>query len=455
MKKTIITFILSSLLALPGLKAQHELSLNQAIDLALKNNPAVSVVKSQIKEANAKYTQAHSTFLPQANVLSKYFYTNNLPGMYPLAGVSVPVFNNGTPTGDNIVMHPMAPYPNLDRDAFAFDLNVVYPIYAGHKRINATESTKKLKEAYTKSLHETESSLRYKVKTAFYNNLLIDAVIKVYEEALQQMNAHLELAKKAYNEGVRSEFDILNFKSKVEEFNSKIIELKGKKQIAQTALRNLTALPDNEKIICEGSLNQIKLTTPKDIANNLNKIRTGNYKIQSLASMKEALAKKEKIEAAGNLPTLFAFGNYHIYHGMDFPPFDKTWRNGYAVGIGLKIKLFDGNMTKGKVQEVKANMAKIDAYKRGLALQLRFSYQSLMENIQTLQSQQKAQQLHLKVAEKAYHIAETAYKNGVITNIELNDAQLNVTRIKTALLNIKKALLIENARLEYLKGSNR
>ncbi len=454
MKKTFLIFILFGLLASPDLKAQRELSIDQAIDLAIKNNPAISVAKSQIQEAEAKYTQAHSTFLPQANVLSKYFYTNNLPGMYPLAGVNVPVLNNGTPTGDNIVMHPMAPYPNLDRDAFAFDLNVVYPIYTGKKRVNAVESTKKLKEAYGNNLKETEASLRLKVKTAFYNNLLIDAVIQVYEEALQQMNAHLDLAKKAYAEGVRSEFDIINFESKVEEFKSKIIELKGKKQIAQTALRNLMALPDKEQIICKGSITHTKMGTFQNLPTNMDKIRKGNYKIQMLSGMKEALTKKEKIEAAGNLPTLFAFGNYHVYHGMDFPPFDKTWRNGYAIGIGLKINLFDGNMTKGKVQEVKANLAKIDAYKKGLALQLRYNYRTTMENIQSLIAQQEAHQLHLQVAEKAYHIAETGYKNGVTTNIELNDAQLNVTRIKTTLLNIKKELLLEYAQLEYLKGSN-
>jgi len=455
MKKTIISLIvILGILSSAGLFAQKKLSIDQAIDLALKNNPAMGVAQSQIKEAEAKQTQAHSTFLPQANVLSKYFYTNNLPGMYPLAGVSVPVLNSGTPTGDNIIMHPMAPYPNLDRDVMTFDMNVVYPLYAGQKRINAVESTKKLKEAYNKNLLETEASLTLKVKTAFYNNLFIDAVIQVYKDALLQMNGHLDLAKKAYNEGVRSEYDILNFESKVEEFKSKIIELEGKKQIAQTALKNLLALPDENQILCEGSIHHAAGIALLNIPKNLDQIRKGNYKMQRLESMKTVLRKKEKIEAAGNLPTLFAFGNYHIDHGKDFPPFDKTWRNGYALGIGLKINLFDGNMTKGKVLEVKANESKIEAYQKGLALQLRYQYEKSKENIQSLLAQQKAHELHLKVAAKAYHIAEIGYKNGVTTNIELNDAQLNVTRIQTTILNIKKELLLEYASLEYLKGSN-
>ena len=47
------------------------------------------------------------------------------------------------------------------------------------------------------------------------------------------------------------------------------------------------------------------------------------------------------------------------------------------------------------------------------------------------------------VTEKAYEIAKTAYKNGIITNIELDDAQLNITRSQTYILNIEKRILIE------------
>ena len=89
------------------------------------------MARNQVRIAEAKNTQARSTFYPQANVLSKYFYSNNLPGMYPLKGINVPVLNNGTLTGDNIIMHPMAPYPNQSRDVMTFDVNVMYPIYAG------------------------------------------------------------------------------------------------------------------------------------------------------------------------------------------------------------------------------------------------------------------------------------------------------------------------------------
>ena len=200
MKKSIF-LIIFTLLFSAGLTAQKVLSLQDAINMALANNPGVNAAKSQVKVAKAKNTQAKSSFYPKVSILSKYFYTNNLPGMYPLEGVNVPVMNNGTPTGDQITMHPMAPFPNLDRDVLMSDFNVVYPLYAGNKRKNAVASTKDLSVLY---------------KTAYYNYITISEVINVYKLALNQLNKHLELAQKAYEEGVRSEFDIMNFKSKIQ-----------------------------------------------------------------------------------------------------------------------------------------------------------------------------------------------------------------------------------------------
>jgi hypothetical protein len=60
------------------------------------------------------------------------------------------------------------------------------------------------------------------VTTAFDNILLLEKVIDVNKQALAQFETHLDLAKKAYENGVRSEFDVLTFQSKVDEFKAKL-----------------------------------------------------------------------------------------------------------------------------------------------------------------------------------------------------------------------------------------
>jgi outer membrane protein TolC len=173
-KRIIISFLLSFALWNPVSFAQKMLTLDDAIRISLANNPSIKINQSQIKEADAKKTQVYSNFLPQADIQSKYYYTNNTSGLFPLEGSSVPVMNNGIPTGEDIIMHSKAPFPILDRDILTMDMNVLYTLYAGGKRKNSLESTIALKESYQKDLLETEGNLSLNVKTAFYNVLFLD-----------------------------------------------------------------------------------------------------------------------------------------------------------------------------------------------------------------------------------------------------------------------------------------
>jgi outer membrane protein TolC len=432
--------------------AQKALTLDDAIRIALDQNPNIKINESQIKEADAKHDQVYSNFLPQAEILSKYFYTNNTSGLFALEGSSVPVLSSGIPTGEDIIMHSKAPFPILDRDVLTMDMNMTYTLYAGGKRKNALESTNALKEAYQKDLQETEGYLSLNVKTVFYNVLFLNEVLKVNEQALSQIQEHLTMAEKSYQEGVRSEFDVLMFKAKLKDFESQLLELKSKKEITLDALKVLLNLTDTTSIICLGTI-----SNPTDYAmlpseQLSDSIDTGNNKIQSLKAMKNVLEYKEKVEKAENLPTLFAFGNYHVYHGLDTPPFDQAWRQGYAIGVGVKINLFDGNLSKSKAQETSASIEKVAAYEESFKLQFKNKYLTSIQHIHSLNAQRESVLNNLEVANKAYEIAMVGYKNSVITTIELNDTQLNITKVNVRLLNIEKDIVLEQANIEYLLG---
>ena len=451
-KGIIISFLLSFALWNSVSFAQKMLTLDDAIKISLANNPSIKINQSQIKEADAKKTQVYSNFLPQADIQSKYYYTNNTSGLFPLEGSSVPVMNNSIPTGEDIIMHSKAPFPILDKDILTMDMNMLYTLYAGGKRKNSLESTIALKESYQKDLLETEGNLSLNVKTAFYNVLFLDELLKVYEKTLNQIQEHLTLAEKSYKEGVRSEFDVLMFKTKRIDFNSQLIELKSKKEIALYGLKALLNFPDNDSLICIGSISNsinYSLLSSEQLSNSID---TGNNKIQSLKAMRSVLSFKEKVDKAENLPTLFAFGNYHIYHGIDTPPFDQAWRQGYAIGVGLKINLFDGNLSKGKVQETRAGIEKIRDYEESFKLQFKNKYLTSVQHIHSLEAQRESVLYNIEVANKAYDIAMVGYKNSVITTIELNDTQLNITKVNVQLLSIDKDILLEQANLKYFLG---
>jgi outer membrane protein TolC len=276
--------------------------------------------------------------------------------------------------------------------------------------------------------------------------------LKVYEKSLNQLQEHLSQAEKSYQEGVRSEFDVLMFKTKVTDFNSQLIELKSKKEIALYSLKTLLNSSDTDSIICIGSINSSINFSILSSAQLSDSIDIGNNKIRSLKAMRNVLGYKEKVDRAENLPTLFAFGNYHVYHGMDTPPFDQAWRQGYAIGVGLKINLFDGNLSKGKAQETRAGIEKIEGYEENFKIQFKNKYLTSVQHIKSLEAQRESVLKNIEVANKTYEIASVGYKNSVITTIELNDAQLNITKVNIQLLSIEKDILLEQANLQYLLG---
>ncbi len=446
-----ITLLFFWMMTGPSLLAQQKINLKQAIQMALDNNPGIKAKQSQIKQAQAKNKQVKSSFLPQVGILSKYLYTNNLPNFYPLLGKDIPVMDAGGQTGEHVTLHPMAPYPDLSGDVLTMDLNAVYPIYTGHKRENALKLTEQLQKAYAKNMDDSKALLSYKVKQAYYNYLMINAVIKVYEDVLKQLNDHLAMARAAYKEGLRSEFDVISFESKIEEFKAKIIDMKGKREVVATALSKLIGLPDGQTAEFTGNINDFfRQEQAGNVA--IDQLYNGNHKLAFLSDMQQVLHYKKAMQKAAKLPVVFAFGNYHIYHGKDFPPFNQTWRNGYAVGLGLKIKLFDGNNSRYQMDEITAKQEELENYKAGLKLKLDIAYRKTLETINSLLAQKQAHEKHLKVAEKAYEIAKTAYKNGVITNVQLNGAHLQLSKIQVQILKIEKDILTQKAYLKYLAG---
>ncbi len=458
MKRTIyVAWVLTIVLLMPfGIKGQirtHNLTLEKAIQIAIKNNPADKIAASKIKQTEGKITQAHSLYVPKLELLGKYFYTNNLPNFFPQGMKKVPVMTGSGPIpGDFVPLRPLSPFPSNTRDVFTMDLNLVYPLYTGGKITRANQNAKILKKLFESNRKQTDAEITYNVKKVFYNILFLEKVIDLHNKVIRQLEEHYKLARKAYEEGVRSEFEVVSFRAKIEEFKSKVVDLKGKLAVVKTALKNLLNLPMSDSINCLGSLSLSETFKNELGANALQKALKKNHQLRMLKKKEKLVGNLLKINAAGDKPTLFAFANYHVYHGKDFPPYDNSWRNGWAAGVGISMKIFDGKFTSGKVQETKAAIEEVKNMESGLTLKLRFEVKSITENMESLFEQLKAFKNTLQVANKGYEIAKISYENGVITNVQLDDAQLNVLRNETRILQIKKDLLLSKANLDFIQG---
>src|SRR5205814_7070766 len=158
-----------------------------------------------------------------------------------------------------------------------------------------------------------------------------------------------------------------------------------------------------------------------------------------------------RVAKAQRFPTLAITSHYgKVAFPLNNFPQSGDFRTNWTIGLASSVPLFTGGRIKGDQLVAEANMreaqARYDQLREFAALDSRVT-------INNLQQARAAWQASLGTAEqaaRAYSIAEVRYKEGISTQIELNDARilleqavanralaarnLQVARVKLALL---------------------
>ena len=125
---------------------------------------------------------------------------------------------------------------------------------------------------------------------------------------------------------------------------------------------------------------------------------------------------------------------------------------GWNTGVQLSWNWFDGNLTKGKVQEARALHQKsgleIDDRTRLIELEVRTSYSSFVEAKEVLESQKKVQEQ----ADEALRLATAREDAGTGTQLDTLNAQTALTQARTTQIQALHDYVVARARLERAMG---
>jgi outer membrane protein TolC len=126
--------------------------------------------------------------------------------------------------------------------------------------------------------------------------------------------------------------------------------------------------------------------------------------------------------------------------------------HGWEAGAQLSWNVFDGFLTRGRVQEAEAlrrrTEADIEDVMRRVELDVRTSYSTFMEAREVLVSQEKVQES----AEEALRLANARSAAGAGTQLDVLSAQTALTEARTTQVQAKHDYAVARARLERAIG---
>ena len=420
MRKFILPIILT-LICLP-IKASEiqtgaKLSLEDCINLTLRNNPTLKAASLNTQVQQNKLAQTRSNYLPQVNGNASYSRSNQ---------------EGAAGWGDA-------------QNGYSSSVSASQLIYDFGKTGLSNKIQKNNLYSSQQDEQNTINEVIYKLKQAYYGVLNAEESRNVYAQSVEQYEQQLKRAKAFYSVGTRPKIDVTT--AEVNLNNAKLNLIKGENAL-KTAYYNLTNVMGvydqnpSFTLVKKDTIPEYNITVDEA----LKEAQKNRPDLLSLQLKLENAKQNVSLAKTGFAPSLTANGSYG-WSGQDFPLYDR-----WSVGAGISVPIFNGFSTYNQVKESKNNMqiayANLTAKEQAILLDVKTCYFDFEE----AKTRIPLAELSRKQAQENYDLAVGRYKVGVGNYIEVKDAETTLSNAKLSYISAVFDYNLAIANLERAMG---
>ncbi len=386
-------------------------TLESALGYALAHNPDAQLAQQRINAAQAGLQQADAAFWPQLQVQSSYTRTDN-PMMVFGDILAQHAYNYAAPPDFNNL-------PNVD-DANVQGI-VTVPLYAGGRNAASRAAAMAGTQAAQQDSAAVRNALGFEVTRAFYTVLKTRQFVRAAKAEVNAFESDLATAQKRLNGGTLLKSDALDFEVRLARAREDLIRARNADTLAQRALRNLLGIEDGDFIVAD--------TAPAVSVPDSNDF---SQRPELAAARARARAAQARVRGAkgGYQPSLNAFGSVGYDYGTKF---DDGGRN-YTVGVMAQWDLWDGNSTRGKVREARANLESARQEERKLHLALDLEVEQARLDLQTADERLAVTGKVVDQAKESAQLTRARFEQGLALSTQLIDSEtaLVAARVRRA-----------------------
>lgn len=399
------------------------LSLNEAISLAFEQNMNIIISNDQFIASKFALKEAKANFLPKLYFNSSY--NRNIDRQVIFLSEGFGTVNGATKLGSD--------------NEFRSSLNLSLPIYERYNFAN-----KKLAETQYDFQKEAKRGVKLSVvnaiKKAYFNYLIAQEVVKVQESRFKNAAVFLDDIQKRLQRGTLTEFDVSSAKVQAAIAKSNLLEAQSNVYPAENALKLLLGLaPDVSLKLTEPiEIRSDEMILEEETAQLLQK----NSQLKQLELTVGLNEHRLQLAKSAYYPTLDAIGNYNYQaHANNFKFSEYDWTQTSLAGLQLQFPIFNGTVTKNKVQQVDLGKKISEEEYDYATKEIQMKLNELVSQLQFSKLKTEVQQENLLLTADALKLAKKRYDLGVGTILEVNDAELAYTQSRLswlqAILNYK------------------
>ncbi len=452
-----ILLLLISFVQFPLTAQSKVLTLDDAINIALSKNRDIAISVLNVKKASAAVDQAFGYALPSVDLSGSFSRFLKKPLMsFPDFGTLLQnatyaiLFDEHLIPQDNNKYKPVENILQSFSQAnnFSTGITITQTLFSStvFKGIGASHIYFDLAKS---ELDNTVSKSVLSVQKAFYGVLLAKEVLKITEESFINAKENFDNVSALYRQGIVSEFDMLQAEVQVENVRPVVLQMENILKSAKDGLKIILGIDQTEDIDINGEFTY----QPYDVTNEegmISEALTSNLDIKSLNLKKQVDEAFIQLDVANYWPTVSAFGNYTYAGASDTWDFQNY--SSATVGLNLSINLWQGNRTKNAVEQSTITFEQTEQQLNQLKEYTILSVKAKIQELKRVQLLLETQEQTVKIAERAFHIANVRYKEGAGSQLEIQNADQALKQARLNRIQSINSYLTSKYELEQLLG---
>ena len=381
------------------------LTLDQAVALALKQNPTAQIAVLTAAQSEQDKNIARAELLPQASArLSDEAQKINLRAQFGGA----PAFPGLPKTIGPFQFFSAGPSVS----APVFDLTL-------WQRFLASRNTASASRANSLSTREQVILL---VVSQYIGTLRAVANVEASQSRVDLAQALYDQAADLQKEGVGTGIDTLRANVELQNEKQRLLEAQNDRETSLYALSRLLNLDPRQKIDLADSLSFFETPQP-EVEASIDEAMANREEWKALASQIKAAANQKKAAQYSRLPNVRFDGEF-AYVGNS----GSTTLPTYTYEASVNLPLFTGGRIRAQVVSADLEIRKLEEQRADLRNQIALDVKTALLNLDSARSEVQVANLGVQLSKEEVDQARDRFKAGVANNIEVIQAQDSLSR---------------------------
>lgn len=415
-----------------------DLSLEQSLTLLRSENKSLRIAGKEVELAKNEHQKLNAFWYPTISAAGAYVHMSNpievRQSLNQFTDPAKEYVHSILPNDqfissllDKIGQNTLT-LPLISQNVTSIDANLIWPIFTGGKRIYVGKIGKKLVSVAEVNREQVSANQQALLIESYFGLRLGQRVVEVKTETYNSLKIHYDQALKLEQQGMINRAERLVAQVSMEEAKRELESARKDLEVASQALKSLINIGEEQAIRTTTSL-FINESIPS--ANYFKEmIPFNNYLVNQLKLQENIAGDQLKIGRSGYLPNIALIGKQTLYaDGVDKYLMPRT-----MIGVGFTWNIFDGLDREKRIRQARLTSQSLAIGKEKAVIDLQVGVDKFYSQMQNAMDNVKALNTTLEMSNELVRIREKSFKEGMATSSDVVDAEVVLSKVKTAFL---------------------